>query len=795
MRQEVEPRLWAARLEVVGELASLINTTFDLDEIFRAAILKMRRVLDFRRASVLLISDDRTQYYLHTLYDTAQGGFVSAEGRHPVDRGLPGKAIRTGEAIRVDGIAGTEGIQTPDEERISTLIVPIRVDEEVIGTLNLGGTDGSYDDEDLELGVLLGRQIATSLHYSKLLATIDAQREALTVEHDRVKSERSRLASLIDASDAAILMVVDDRVAHANSGMAELLGLPEEVILGTPIERINRTLARSLADPAALGPQISALRTGGAPLRDRVEFSFPRRIVCQRTVAAVRGTGDEILGHVILYRDVTLEAEAEAAKSEFVSLVSHELRTPLTSVKTSMNLVTKGAAGTLTDKAKGLLEIALRNLDRLIRIVDDLLDLARIESGRVVTTLAPVSLEEAAGQAVDAVAGFAQESQVQIEMGDVEPGVLVQADSDRLQQVIVNLLSNAIKFSPQEGRVCLRWWTQDAHAVVEISDEGPGIPAAQLESIFDKFRQLERTATRKYGGAGLGLAISRAIVDQLGGDLWAESEADKGSRFFVKLRLAAEAPVDEPIERAEARPRAVLVVESDPDLQHLFEATFKDEGWRVDVCARGSDGLDQARTESWSLIAVGLELDDMHGLEFLQRLRAIPDTVDTPALLVGPGGDLGQAIAYGADGWTGDTENLIAEAGRLVSAPRRRVVLLIEDDPAVRVSLARSLRVSGYACMEAVSGEAGLGLARERKPDVIITDFQVPGKDGVAVVRELREDVNLADLPAIVITGRPSSEMVESLNSLRASLVPKPFAASTVIREIERLIGLPTAAK
>ena len=792
MKQEVEPGLWASRLEVVGELASLINTTFDLDEIFQAAILKLQRVLEFRRASVVLVSDDRTQYYLHTLYDAARGGFVRAEGTYPLDRGLPGQAILTGEAMRVDEFVGTEGIRAHGESNISALIVPICVDEDVIGTLNLGGSTGTYTDEDLELAALLGRQVATSLHYSKLLATIDQQREALALERDRVESERTQLESMIDASDAAILMVADNRVVHANRGMAELLGLPREVILGAPMERINRVLARSFSDPADLSAQIAALRGAGSPCNDRVEFHFPRRTVCQRTVAPVHGPREEVVGHLVMYRDVTREAEAEAAKSEFVSLVSHELRTPLTSVKTSINLLTKGAAGTVSDKAQGLLEIALRNLDRLIRLVDDLLDLSRIESGRVVTKLEPVSLDHSAAQAVDAVMGFADERSVRIELRDSEAGTRVLADPDRLQQVIVNLLSNAIKFSPKDGRVGLRWWKQDRHAVIEISDEGPGIPADDLESIFDKFRQLERTATRKYGGAGLGLAISRAIVNQLSGELWAESEADEGSRFFVKIRLAHGAPEAKSLEvPAGGGPRSVLVVESNPDLQHVFQDLFQDEGWQVQVFSQGKDALERTQDGFSGVITVGLELEDMHGLEFLQRLRESPATVDVPALLVGPGGDATQAIAYGADGWLVGDSDLIAEAERLVAAPRRRVVLLIEDDPAVRVSLARGLRVGGFACLEAVTGEIGLGMARQRKPDLVITDYQVPGKDGLAVLRELRDDTSLADVPAILVTGHPNPDMAEETKSLRATLVPKPFAASAVIQQIEQLIGSP----
>jgi PAS domain S-box-containing protein len=791
-------REWAARLEVVAELASLINTTFDLDEIFRAAILKIAGVLEFRRASVVLVAADRTHYYLHTLYDRARGGFIEGEGRYPLECGLTGQAIRTGEAMRVDTFAGTEGIRTSGEGEVSALIVPIKLDGEVIGTLNFGAEQSRrYEDEDLELAVLFGRQIATALHYSKLLATIRKQREEIAAEHARVASQRARLEALIDASDAAILMVSEGRVAYANQSMATLLGLPREVLLGTPIEEIDRVLARSLSDPEALRRQQEVLASGEGALQDRVEFQFPRRLICQRTVTTVRAD-DEVLGHLVLYRDVTREAEAEAAKSEFVSIVSHELRTPLTSVKTSLGLLLKGAGGAVSDKARELLEIALRNLDRLIRLVDDLLDLSRIESGHIEMELAPISLEDAVGKAIAAVEAFAHERGVAIEIADASPGAAVVADADRLQQVIVNLLTNAVKFSPEGERVELRWWCQSEYAVLEIADRGPGIPADQLEEIFDKFRQLEQAATRRAGGAGLGLAISRRLVDQMGGSLWAESEVGVGSRFFVRLRLAHTGVVEAEArpEAAPAGPGAVLLVESDPDLQRLFRDQFEAEGWTVRVCSRGEEALDLAGRERPDLIVVSLELGDMHGLEFLQRLRSSPKTIDVPTLLVGPGGDLRQAVSYGADGWVvGDADGLIAEANRLISAPSRPVVLIIEDDPAVRMGLARGLRRAGYACLEAASGEAGLEMARARRPDLVLTDIQIPGKDGLMVLQEFRSDPDLADVPAIVITGHAAPDLVKTIESLHARFLPKPFGTSTVLREIGQLIGSPNTAR
>ena len=533
----------AARLAVVGELTSLISAAVDMREIFRGAIEKVQRVLDFRRASVVLVDESAMHYYIQTLYDKARGGFLPGEAVFPVDQGLTGEAIRTGRPIRVDGLPGTEGILLQEGRRVSAMIVPLHVGDRVIGALNFGHEqEGHYTEEDLDWAVVLGRQIETSLYYSTLLSTIAQQREALAREHATVQGQRNQLEALIDASDAAIMMVGRDRkIAYANAEMARLVGIPREAVLGASVETIHRFLGGSFVDATALASQETVLSLD-ASLRDRVELTFPRRAVYQRVVAPVRESGGSLLGHIVLYRDVTHEVEVERAKSEFVSVASHELRTPMTSVKTSLSLLLAGAAGPRDASARELLEIAVRNADRMIRLINDLLDLSRLEAGRMEFQLEPVPLADGVAAGLETVAAFAQEQGVTVATEPPAEPQVVLGVRDRLVQVIVNLVSNAIKFSPRGGRVTVRWWSENGFAVTEVADQGPGIPADQLQAVFEPFRQLDSSTTREHGGAGLGLAISQGIVDALGGKLWAESVLGAGSRFFVRLPLAPEQP-------------------------------------------------------------------------------------------------------------------------------------------------------------------------------------------------------------------------------------------------------------
>ena len=537
----------AARMAVVGELTSLINASFDLQEIFRSAILKVRRVLDFRRASVVLTDEALQHYYLHTVYDSLRGGFLTKQAVFSIEQGLTGQAIRTGLPIRVDSLPGTEGILSQAGRRVSAMIIPLRVGGQVIGALNFGHEkSGRYTAEDLEWAVVISRQIESALYYSKLLSTIAKQREDLAREHAAVQRQEHQLEALIDASDAAIMLVGPDRtIVYANALMARLTGIPREAVVGATLDRIHQLLGGSFADRAALTPQEKAI-TSDEPLNDQVELAFPSRAVCKRAVAPVRDQDDSLIGHIVLYRDVTREVEADRMKSEFVSVVSHELRTPMTSMKTALSLLLAGAAGPLEARARELLETSVRNIDRLIRLVGDLLDLSRIKAGRMELHSEPVSLEQAVEFGVETVRAFAADQAVKIESRPPPEPVWVLGTQDRLVQVIVNLLSNAIKFSSQGTRVTIRWWREDNWVIAEVADQGPGIPTDKLRAIFEPFLQLDTSSARAYGGAGLGLTISQDIVQALGGELWAESEIGKGSRFFVRLTVTTEAALRSP---------------------------------------------------------------------------------------------------------------------------------------------------------------------------------------------------------------------------------------------------------
>ena len=234
-------------------------------------------------------------------------------------------------------------------------------------------------------------------------------------------------------------------------------------------------------------------------------------------------------------RDISERRKIEQIKGEFVATVSHELRTPLTSIAGSLGLIAGGAAGQIPAKALRLVQIAQSNSARLVRLINDILDIEKIEAGRMPFELRPVALEGLLRRIASDNAGFAAEYHVRIELTAIPPDAVALADEDRLAQVITNLLSNAIKFSPRDGTVRIHVLALDRRFRISVSDEGDGIPEAFRERIFEKFTQADNSDSRQKGGTGLGLSIVREIVTRLGGSVHYDSQPGKGATFHVDL--------------------------------------------------------------------------------------------------------------------------------------------------------------------------------------------------------------------------------------------------------------------
>ena len=332
----------------------------------------------------------------------------------------------------------------------------------------------------------------------------------------------------------------------------------------------------------------------------------------------------------ILRSDILQLRELEQMKSAFVSTVSHELRTPLTSVRGALGLVLGGAAGEVAPKTRDLLRIAHQNTERLIRLINDILDIEKLESGHLVLRRERCDLAGLARTTIAALDAFAAEHDVRVVL-DAAPAeqVVVVADADRLVQVATNLVSNAVKFSPKGATVRVGVAMADGSARLTVSDDGPGIPVEFQSRIFGRFQQADSSGSRAHGGTGLGLAIVRSITELHGGTVRFETAPGAGTTFIVELPV--ETPATLHAAGPDARGDRILLVDSDPDMRRILEAlcaplgevvavSSLEEGWRV-ASERRFDAV------------VADPAGDPEGLAFLRRLRTLPRFDGVPMLV------------------------------------------------------------------------------------------------------------------------------------------------------------------
>jgi PAS domain S-box-containing protein len=387
-----------------------------------------------------------------------------------------------------------------------------------------------------------------------------SERERALMERQQAEASLARLSHqnelILNAAGEGIYgLNAQGKITFVNPAAARMLGCEVDELVGQWMYgAVRQTRADQSAYLLAENPIHLTLQTGkiysgsGDRFYRRDESSFPVEYI-----SSPIHEQDNIVGAVVLFKDITIRQQMEQMKDEFVSIVSHELRTPLTSIRSTLGLLASGWLNSNSEKSQRMLEIAFSNTNRLVRLINDILDVERIKFGKDTMERQPCDAADLMLQSVDVMRAMAEKVEVELSVTPVSATLWV--DADRIIQTFTNLLSNAIKFSPPRSTVQLTAdlvfptpllaaiAPSDSASPTQIrfcvQDEGIGIPIDQLETIFDRFQQVDASNSRSQGGTGLGLTICRGIVQQHGGQIWVESQLGQGSRFYVTLPLAA----------------------------------------------------------------------------------------------------------------------------------------------------------------------------------------------------------------------------------------------------------------
>lgn len=508
--------------------------------------------------------------------------------------------------------------------------------------------------------------------------------------------------------------------------------------------------------------------------------AFPAEVA----LSAVRLT--EGLRYVAVIRDVTERKRIERLKTEFVSTVSHELRTPLTSIAGSLGLLSAQSGNGLDARATRLVEIARGNADRLVRLINDILDIEKMESDRMPFNNQELDLCTQLFAARDAIDGYAREFGVSVEFEPPSGPVLVNADRDRLAQVFDNLLSNAVKFSPREGTVTIELEPGTERHAIRIMDQGPGIPAEFQSRIFGKFAQADSSDSRQKGGTGLGLSIVREIIRRLGGDVDFTTTPGEGTTFRLLL------PAMRPLSADSDIPATAVLLVCGNGAASTFTAALRKAGYEVRLARSVAELEPLLESNLFAAIVVDMGLPDGERIAMIRTIRESPVNESTPLLALGgrPGASELDGDAALVLDWLhkpGEVSRLVdridaAAFGHIGKLPR---VLHVEDDPDVVALLAAALE--GRAKVVAAPGVAAARAELRRQSfDLAVLDLTLADGSGIALLPELRA-TGSEPLPVVIFSAQDADPSTASL--VDAYLTKSRTPISSLVAIVGSLAG------
>lgn len=643
------------------------------------------------------------------------------------------------------------------------------------------------------------RELATALNDSREMASVTAEARR------RVEAAHADLLATLETVPAALMIFnPDGSVRLRNRAATDVFGIEPQ---GAELRRNYWSRFKRVAKDGSLIPQDQwlsnrALR-GETVANQELEIHHPDGRVFPILASGAPLTNDlgHVTGAVVAFADITQLREVDRLKNEFVSIVSHELRTPLTSIRGSVQLVLDDPGSVPDAEHRQLLQIALNNCERLVRIINDILDVAKIESGNITLQKRPCQVAEIVRQSIQVVEGPAAAAHVKIEVALPASIPPVMVDLDRMVQALVNLLSNAVKFAPAGSTVKVSALHTQQNVTISVADQGEGIAPENIARLFTKFQQVDSSSSRRKGGTGLGLAITKALVEQHGGHVLVDSELKKGTRFSFSVPVAPAhsavslAPVAANKDgSANLKMRRVLIVDDDDDFRAVLKKQLSNAGYYVLDARDGASALHVARTSRPDVITVDLVMPGLDGWSFIEQLRQEKDLASIPVVVVSGAPEASGGGRLPADVMTVSKsegqDHLLQQVGQALGGRGGATILVAEDDDDLRGVLATSLARQGHRVVQVRDGGEALAAIDQHAVDLIVLDLWMPNVDGFAVLDRLRKRAgNAAPIPVIVVSGGDQTSSEVQALSLGANVyLMKPIEAAALTEEVTKLL-------
>jgi PAS domain S-box-containing protein len=463
-----------------------------------------------------------------------------------IGEGLAGWVLKYREAALVDDLhEDPRWVQTPaaGQDHRSAISVPMLVGEDVIGVLMVfNRKQGFFSAEMLNLVQAIASQVAVAINNAHLYELIRDQAERLGVMYRREQEDSSRSQAILEAvADGVVVTGLDNRITFLNSSAEKIMNVSAAKMIGNSLDNLDSILGKAVgtwAETIRRWSEDPSTYHLGDMYAEQIELDNGRIALVHLAPVILH---KDFLGTVSIFRDVTHEVEVDRLKSEFVATVSHELRTPMTAIKGYVDILIMGAAGALNENQMHFLDVVRNNIERLNTLVADLLDISRIEAGRVSLNAQTIDLPLIAEEVIAEVLERSRTEEKPMALSLDAPKDLppVQVDSDRVRQILGNLVNNAYNYTPQNGTILVRIHHENGEIQVDVQDNGVGISPEHQDRVFDRFFRGEHPLVLATPGTGLGLPIVRQLVEMHKGRIWMKSTGvpGDGSTFSFTLPI------------------------------------------------------------------------------------------------------------------------------------------------------------------------------------------------------------------------------------------------------------------